>query len=90
MAAPSATVSSKGQLVIPAEIRKKLRIKGRNPCCRERTRWTDHSQLQTRMKHFWLFEGVLSHVKEDVERPDEWKSVGEMREREESKYREMQ
>ena len=82
-----ATVSSKGQLVIPAEIRKKLRIKGGT-----RVAVDEHDGQITLTPNPYdallALRGCLSHVKEDVEalmmeerRKD--------RERDEAKYREM-
>ena len=82
-----ATVSSKGQLVIPAELRKKLRIEGG-------TRVSIHEadgEIRIRPNPFdalLALRGCLKDVKEDVEallmeerRKD--------RERDEAKYREM-
>jgi AbrB family looped-hinge helix DNA binding protein len=60
------TISSKGQLVIPAEIRKRLGLKGG-------TRVTvNEVDGEIRIKPnpfdaFLALEGCLSHVKEDVE-----------------------
>jgi AbrB family looped-hinge helix DNA binding protein len=61
-----ATVSSKGQIVIPAVIRKKLRIKGG-------TRLTvsekngEITLTQNPFDELLALQGCLSHVKEDVE-----------------------
>jgi AbrB family looped-hinge helix DNA binding protein len=82
-----ATVSSKGQLVIPAELRKKLRIRGG-------TRVSIHEadgEIRIKPDPFdalLALEGCLSHVKEDVE--GWWiKEKRKDREREERNYREM-
>ncbi len=80
-----AMVSSKGQLVIPAELRKKLRIKGG-------TRVSIHEadgEIRIRPNPFdalLALEGCLSHVEEDVEG---WWMEEKRKEREEAKYREM-
>ncbi len=82
-----ATVSSKGQLVIPAEIRKKLRIKGGT-----RVAVNEHDGQITLTPNPYdallALRGCLSHVKEDVEALmlDERRKD---RERDEAKYREM-
>ena len=61
-----ATVSSKGQVVIPASIRKKLRIKGGT---RVAVSERDGSIMLTPNPYDALLalRGCLSHVEEDVE-----------------------
>ncbi len=85
--APIATVSSKGQLVIPVEIRKKLRLEGGTKVA------VDEVDGEIRIKPnpfdaLLALEGCLSHVEEDVEA---WwmEEKHKEREREEAKHREM-
>jgi len=82
-----ATVSSKGQLVIPAELRRKFRLKGGT---RVKVDEVDGEIriMPNPYDELLALEGCLSHVKEDVEA---W-WIEEKRkeyEREEAKYREM-
>jgi AbrB family looped-hinge helix DNA binding protein len=82
-----ATVSSKGQLVIPAEIRKKLRIRsGTQVAVDER----DGRITLTPNPYDALLalRGCLSHVKEDVEALTT-KERRKDRARDEARYREM-
>jgi AbrB family looped-hinge helix DNA binding protein len=85
--APIATVSSKGQLVIPAEIRKKLRLKGGT---RVSINEID-GEIRIKPNHLeelLALRGCLSHVEEDVE--GWWmEEKRKEREREEAKYRAM-
>jgi AbrB family looped-hinge helix DNA binding protein len=82
-----ATVSSKGQLVIPVEIRKKLRIKGGTRVAVDE-RDGQITVTPNPYDALLALEGCLSHVKEDVE--GLWmEEKRKEREREEAKYREM-
>jgi AbrB family looped-hinge helix DNA binding protein len=82
-----ATVSSKGQIVIPAPIRKKLRIKGGT---RVAVREKDGEITLTPNPYDEMLAlcGILSHVEEDVEA---WwmEEKRKEREREEAKIEEM-
>ncbi len=85
--AHTATVSSKGQLVIPAEIRKRLRIKGGTRVAIDE-RDGQITLIPNPYEALLALRGCLSHVKENVEalmmeerRKD--------RERDEARYREM-
>ncbi len=84
--AHTATVSSKGQLVIPAEIRKRLRIKGGTRVAIDE-RDGQITLTPNPYEALLALRGCLNHVKEDVEalmmeerRKD--------RERDEARYRE--
>jgi AbrB family looped-hinge helix DNA binding protein len=82
-----ATVSSKGQLVIPAEIRKKLRIKGGTRVAVDER----DGQITLTPNPFdalLALRGCLSHVQEDVEAVM-MEERRKDRERDEAKYREM-
>jgi AbrB family looped-hinge helix DNA binding protein len=82
-----ATVSSKGQLVIPAEIRKKLRIKsGTRVAVAERN--GQITLTPNPYEALLALRGCLSHVKEDVEGLMMEEQRRE-RERDEERYREM-
>ncbi len=82
-----ATVSSKGQLVIPVELRKKLRIKGGTRVSIQEA----DGEIRIKPNPFdalLALEGCLSHVEEDVE--GWWmEEKRKEHEREETKYREM-
>jgi AbrB family looped-hinge helix DNA binding protein len=82
-----ATVSSKGQLVIPAEIRKKLRIRGGTRVAVDEC---DGQITLTPNPHDALLalRGCLSHVKEDLEAMM-MRERRKDRERDEARYREM-
>ena len=85
--APMATFSSKGQIVIPATIRKKLRIKGGT---RVSVNERDGEITLTPNPYDEMLAlcGILSHVEEDVEA---WwmKEKRKEREREEAKIEEL-
>ena len=82
-----ATISSKGQLVIPAEIRKKLRLKGGTKVAINEVDGEIHIKLNP-YDALLAMEGCLSHVEEDVEA---WwmEEKRKEREREEAKYEAM-
>lgn len=64
--AQMATISSKGQLVIPAEMRRKLRLKGGSKVSIHEI----DGEIRIKPNPFdalLAMEGCLSHVKEDVE-----------------------
>ena len=82
-----ATISSKGQLVIPAEIRKKLRLKGGTKVAIHEV----DGEIRIKPHPFdalLALEGCLSHVEEDVEA---WwmEEKRKEREREDAKYEAM-
>ena len=81
-----ATISSKGQLVIPAKLRKKYNLKPRTQVVfgEENGKLTVES---TALDQVLALEGYLSHVREDVER---WwtEEKRKEREREEAKFEE--
>jgi len=81
-----ATISSKGQLVIPAELRRKYNLKPRTRVVfgEENGKLTVQS---TALDQVLALQGCLSHVKEDVEA---WwmEEKRKEREREESKLEE--
>jgi AbrB family looped-hinge helix DNA binding protein len=82
-----ATISSKGQLVIPAELRKKYRLKGGTKVAVDER---DGKIILTPNPYDELLalRGCLSHVKEDVEAI--WmEEKRQEREREEAKFREL-
>ena len=84
--AKGATISSKGQLVIPAELRRKYNLKPRTRVVfgEENGKLTVQS---TALDQVLALQGCLSHVKEDVEA---WwmEEKRKEREREESKLEE--
>lgn len=85
--APMATISSKGQLVIPVAIRKRLRLKGGTKVAVEEV----DGEIRIKPNPFdalLALEGCLSHVEEDVEA---WwmEEKRKEREREDAKYEAM-
>jgi AbrB family looped-hinge helix DNA binding protein len=85
--AQMATVSSKGQIVIPAPIRKKLRIKGGTQVAVSE-KDGEITLTPNPYDELLALRGCLSHVEEDVEA---WwmEEKRKEREREEAKIEEM-
>ncbi len=81
--AQTATISSKGQLVIPAKIRKKFNLTPRTKVV-----FGEHDGKLTvepaALEEILALRGCLSHVKEDIE-AWWWKEKRREREREEMK-----